>query len=292
MPRNQTNPQRARQAVSRFLSNVMQPLSRILMRYGYSAREAGNVTEWSFVRSYFDAPQMWVTGKPTFVQGAIKTGLSRQRVKALNALPAPDNAIFANRQNLAYRVVEGWVNDTDFHEEGKPAPLPITHMSRPCFKTLVMKYGNDVQYGPVLKDLESAGCIEMQDGRAVLINTTYGLNLLNEDRMDLTGCMLRRLAETTGHNLVHEAIEERLMQRMWRQTLIRVERVEEAKRIISEIAIKAGREADARLSKLADTSREAGVQYVEVGLISFIYQEMAANDGDHFKTTTEKGSSI
>lgn len=278
MSRNDISSQHTRETVSRFFSNVMQPLARILMRYGYSAREAGDVIGWSFVNSYFSTPQFWETGKPTFMQGAIKTGLPRQKVKQLRAMPSPDNAIFAARQNLAYRVVEGWVNDVAFHVDGAPSPLPITDMEKPCFKTLVMKYGNDVTYGPVLKDLESAGCVERREGLVVLVNVTYGLKLLDQDRMDLTGHMLRRLAETTAHNLVNESVEQRFMQRMWRQTLIRKERAEEAKRIISEIAVKAGREADARLSQLADTNREPGAEYVEIGLVSFVYRDVAAED--------------
>jgi len=291
MSRNDTSPRQTRATVSRFLSNIMQPLARILMRYGYSAREAGDVVRWSFVHSYFETAEFWETGRPTFTQGAIKTGLPRQQVNQLSAMPTPDESIFATRQNLAYRVVEGWVNDPHFHLNGAPAPLPITHRTDPCFKTLVMKYGNDVTYGPVLKDLESAGCVQTKDGVAVLINETYGLNLLHEDRMDLTGHMLKRMVETTGHNLTHENVAERRMQRMWRQTLIPREEADQARKIISEIAIRAGREADARLSELAHVNVKEGIDYVEIGLVAFIYEDAADRESGDFDNNNEKGSS-
>lgn len=261
----------ARASVSRFLSNIMIPLSRILMRYGYSARQAEDVAGWSFVRAFWKNPDFWSIDKPTYLQGAIKTGLPRSKVKALNDVPEPDKAVFAHRQNLAYRVVEGWVNDKDFHHGGKPAPLPITHHADPCFKTLVMKYGNDVLYGPVLKDLESAGCVSVVDGIVTLVNVTYGVNLVDEERLELTGYMLRRFIETSEHNLLHETPEDRRLHRVWRQSHVPVEHLKEVQEEVTELAIRAGREADAVMARYSHPEKQPEIQYAEIGLMSSLY---------------------
>lgn len=273
MTGSHTASKRTRASVSRFLSNIMEPLARIAMRYGYSAREATDVVRWSFVRSFFNTPEFWGGPTPTFVQGAIKTGLPRQQVKQLNALPVPDCAIFAYRQNLAYRVVEGWVNDPEFHRDGEPAELPVTHPREPSFNKLVMKYGNDVTYGPVLKDLESAGCVETRGSTVVLRNTTYGIHLVDEERMELGGYMLGRAVESTDHNLRYEPADQRLLQRVWRQVLIPVDSLREVQESVAAIAIRAGREADAELSRYAHTQRQSGIKYAEVGLVSFVFVE-------------------
>lgn len=232
--KEQVTADNARSAVARFFSNVMEPLARITMRFGYSAREACDATRWSFVRSYYRASELWSADNPTDMEASIKTGLTRPQVKLLRNVPGPDHAIFSNRQNLAYRVIEGWVNDPEYHKNGVPMALPLRHQNGPTFNKLVIQYGANTTFHPVLRDLKSAGCIEVKNDIVILKSATYGLHLMDEERMELTAFMLKRLAESTEHNLIHNAVEDRRMQRVWRQVLIPEGQDAEVRRQISE----------------------------------------------------------
>ena len=271
MSGSKTDSRKLREVISRFFSTVMVPMARMLMRYGCSAREAADVIRWSFVHSYFNTPEFWSTGKPSLIHGAIKTGIPRHHVKALRALSEPSSAIFANRQNLAYRVVEGWVNDTAFHCDGAPMALPLRYSSGPTFNKLVMTYGNGVTLWPVLYDLIDAGCIRLEGEIVILTSPTYGVHLLDEERLEVTGYMMRRFLETSEHNLYQAHREDRRLHRIWRQIYIPENKAIQLKQEIEAIAIKAGREADAWMAKHAHLRPEPNVRYVEICLLSSFY---------------------
>lgn len=250
----------------------MQPVSRIAMRFGYSAREVSDVTRWSFVHSFFSTPEFWRLGRPTVLQGAVKTGLARQQVNNLRQLKSPDDAIFSSRQNLAYRVIEGWMNDPLYQQDGKPMVLPLKHRPGPTLNKLVMHYGMNTTTGAALGDLVMVGCVELNDGMVTLVNPTYGANAFDQDKLELAGFILCKIAETFDHNLMHRESSERRVQRVWRQVLVPASKMTEARRLVSEMAIVAGREIDAELSKLAHASPQEGQRYEEIGVIMSVHE--------------------
>src|SRR5690606_14658580 len=140
---------------------------------------------------------------------------------------------------------------------------------------LARKYAADIRANSILDDLVAAGCVLVKNGMVRLVNPTYGLLSADGERLDIAGVMLRRLAETTDYNLRHADPAQRKMQRLWLQQQVPPHLVAEALRIASEIAVKAGREIDAELTKLSRAECREGEQPVEVGVGMFVYNEDA-----------------
>src|SRR5690606_36022557 len=82
----------SRAVLSRFGYTVLAPIVKIFMRFGWSARDFSDLARWVFVKVFYATPEFWRHGRPTALQGAIKTGLPRQQVKVLNDIPEPQLA--------------------------------------------------------------------------------------------------------------------------------------------------------------------------------------------------------
>lgn len=265
--------------ISNFVYAALIPLVRILIRYGWSVRDFADVARWVFVKAYYSTPESWRFGRPTALQGAIKTGLPRQLVRKLNEIPEPQQALFTQRQNLAYRVIEGWVRDAEFHIDGKPSSLPLRHRSGPTFNKLVMKYGNDVTLGSVLRDLCDGGCVTVENEIVTLVSQTYGINFLDEEKLAVAGYLLRRHGETTDHNLLHADFDARLVDRIWRQRAIPEARAAEALAWMQEALVRCGREIDAGLARFADRKPMKDTRYMEIGFGVYAFRDNEPGDG-------------
>lgn len=261
-----------RAVVGDFIDDIVRGSARTLMRFGASARDFADVSRWSFVKAFYSSPDLWVDGHPTAQKAAIKTGVPRALVKELNDTSSPYSALFNNKQNTAYRVIDGWVNDPEFHVDGEPMPLPLTNPTGPTFHRLVHKYGNDVTWHPILKDLEQEGCVVRQDRHVTLVNRTYGMAFLDEDKLRIAGHMIRRLSETTDHNLTESNLEKRRLQRFWRQTRVPVSKLEELKTRITEMAVANGRQIDKEMAAYA--SQNADEECVELGIATYLYESL------------------
>lgn len=261
--------------ISNFVYAALMPLVRILIRYGWSVRDFADVARWVFVKAYYSTPESWQFGRPTALQGAIKTGMPRQLVKKLNEIPEPQQALFTQRQNLAYRVIEGWVRDPEFHVDGKPSTLPLRHQPGPTFNKLVIKYGNDVTLGSVLRDLCDGGCVKVENGIVTLVSQTYGINFLDEEKLAIAGYMLRRHGETMNHNLLHRDLDARLVDRLWQQRAIPADRAAEAMAYMQDALVRYGREIDQGLARFADREPVKDRRYVTVGFGVYAFQDMA-----------------
>ena len=278
----------ARAVITEFIDNVVRGSARTLMRFGASARDFSDISRWSFVRAFYTTPDLWIDSRPTIQSASIKTGIPRAKARALNASKSPERNLFNKRQNLAYRVIDGWVNDAEFHADGKPASLPIRSFSGPSFNKLVMKYGNDVTYPAVLKDLENEGCVERHAAEVVLVNPTYGIQFIDQEKLRIAGYMMRRLAETTDHNLIHADPKDRKLQRVWRQMHIPVDRAEEVIEKVTEIAVSAGRQLDREMAKFAVQDRN-GEACVEIGIAMYLYEDPSVAVSDSSICVKPKG---
>lgn len=255
-----------RSSLARLLASAMRPLSRIFMRFGCSARDATDVTRWTFVDSFFGSRDLWRNGRASIQQASLKTGLQRVEVSRLRKLSAPEDVLLEYRQNLAARVLAGWVNDPVFHENGVPADLPVGAARGQSFSRLVRKYGLDANARAVLDDLKQARCVDVKDGIVTIIDQTYGVNLHDVDKLRITAYMLQALLDTAEHNLLHSDPAQLRLKRVWRQMFVPEERIDEAMAFSREVGVEAGRKIDRYLSMLADPEPRAGVRYVEIGV--------------------------
>ncbi|MBW3567535.1 MAG: hypothetical protein KY410_06185 [Proteobacteria bacterium] len=283
-PQIQVFEPQSRAILSRFGYSALAPIVRIFMRFGWSARDLNDLVRWVYVKVFYTTPEFWRFGRPTALQGAIKTGIPRSIVKQIHAIPEPQQVLFTLRQNLAYRVIEGWVNDTQFHIDGKATSLPMDAFDGPSFRKLVARYGNDVTYGSVLGDLCDVGCVKYEDGVVTLLNQTYGMNFLDEDKLMISAYMLQHHGETADHNLVHDDIDERRLHRFWFNSGVPKRLETKARELIQEQAVEAGRKIDKLLAELA-AGADSSEPRVELGLAMYFFQDGGIEEP---KTTTAR----
>lgn len=259
----------------RFAAAVLRPIIRSLLRLGISANEVNDLVRWLYVDEFYNRREFWHRRKPFGARAALLSGLSRKEVNRLSKIDQPDDAILTDQQNRAARVLAGWVNDPRFHENGQPAPLPVESKSAiASFERLVQLYSGDLTTRTVLDELVRAGCVVMdEEGRARLANQAYGPSTTPSEHLAASGFGLQRLAETVDFNVGHVTGSERRLQRIWRQHLIPAERVGDAKQLISEHAVEAGRTLDQALARMAHTKRHPDQEYREVGIGMYYFED-------------------
>lgn len=259
----------------RFAAAVLRPVIRTLLRLGISANEVNDLVRWLYVDEFYNRKEFWHRRKPFGARAALLSGLSRKEVNRLSKIDTPDDAILTDQQNRAARVLAGWVNDPRFHEEGKPAVLPIEAKSRiASFERLVQLYSGDLTTRTVLDELVRAGCVRLdRDGNATLIGQAYGPSTTPDDLLRTAGFGMQRLSETVDFNVANVTSSERRLQRVWRQRLIPTEKLGDAKQLIAEHAVEAGRSLDLLLARLAHSKPRPDQEYREVGIGMYYFEE-------------------
>lgn len=259
----------------RFAAAILRPIVRTLLRLGISANEVNDLVRWLYVDEFYNRKEFWHRRKPFGARAALLSGLSRKEVNRLSKIGTPDEAILTDQQNRAARVIAGWLNDRRFQVDGLPAALPVEAKSTiASFERLVQLYSGDLTTRTVLDELIRAGCVKMDAaGRACLVNQAYGPAATPEDQLVASGLGLKRLGETVDFNVGHVAGSERRLQRIWRQPLIPIERAGDAKQLITEMAVEAGRNLDQQLLRLAHSKPRPGQEYKEIGVGIYYFEE-------------------
>lgn len=259
----------------RFAASILRPIVRTLLRLGISANEVNDLVRWLYVDEFYHRREFWHRRKPFGARAALLSGLSRKEVNRLSQIDTPDDAILTDQQNRATRVLAGWVNDQRFHESGKPALLPIEAPNRMAtFERLVQLYSGDLTTRTVLDELVRAGCVKLDsEGNALLVNQAYGPTTAPEDALRIGGFAMQRLGETLDYNIAHVTGSERRLQRVWRQRLIPAERAGDARQLISEHVVDAGRTLDQQLARMAHAKPREGQEYREVGIGIYYFEE-------------------
>ncbi len=259
----------------RFAAKVLRPIVRILLRLGISANEVNDLVRWLYVDEFYNRKEFWHRRKPFGARAALLSGLSRKEVNRLSKIDSPDEAILTDQQNRAARVLAGWVADQRFHENGAPAPLHIEAKGKiASFERLVQLYSGDLTTRTVLDELIRSGCVSMDDaGRAIVVNRAYGPVSTPEEALRIAGFALQRLGETLDFNVSHVMGSERRLQRVWWQHAIPIEKVGDAKQLISEHAVEAGRTLDQALARMAHAKPRPDQEYREVGIGMYYFED-------------------
>lgn len=259
----------------RFAASILRPIVRTLLRLGISANEVNDLVRWLYVDEFYHRKEFWHRRKPFGARAALLSGLSRKEVNRLSHIDTPDDAILTDQQNRATRVLAGWVNDQRFHSNGKPALLPIEAPGKiATFERLVQLYSGDLTTRTVLDELVRAGCVQLDsEGNALLVNQAYGPTTAPEDALRIGGFAMQRLGETLDYNIANVSGSERRLQRLWRQRLIPAERAGDARQLISEHVVEAGRALDQQLARMAHSKPRDGQEYREVGIGMYYFEE-------------------
>lgn len=181
------------------VTRVLSPLVRLLLRHGVSHGEFSSWAKQAYVN---EASQHFgIDGKvPTVSRMAIVTGINRKEVKRLLDLPA-DIEPGIGKHNRALRVVTGWLQDAQFHDEhGEPATLAYGDAGDP-FNDLVKQYGGDVPARAVLDELLRVGTVKQESAGVHLLTHGYVPHESQEAMLDMFATSASDLLETLDFNL-------------------------------------------------------------------------------------------
>ena len=146
---------------------ILQPLVRILVRFGVSAGELKAIVDsvYAHVGSEYLAEQ---GERVTFSKLAVITGINRAFLPAILANPQDEFHPRSQTQlHRAARVLNGWHDDKLFQTNlGDPAVLPIDGEQR-SFRQLVELYSGGVYHRTMLSELERVGAIRLASGGRV-----------------------------------------------------------------------------------------------------------------------------
>lgn len=211
---------------------LLQPLVRILLRYGMSYGEFSEVVKSVYVeiaREDFTPPGE----KPTDSRVAILTGLTRKDVKRLREAGGEPKT--SSNVNRATRVLSGWYQDADFTgPDGQPIPL-ILEGKLDSFTALVRRYSGDMPPKTMLEELQRVHAVERtDDGKIHVLSRAYLPDYDDPSGIHELGAALHDLAATIDHNLNPQRRGAHYFQRMVSNERVRARSLPVFRRIVGE----------------------------------------------------------
>jgi hypothetical protein len=198
-----------RSALGLMCRRVLQPLVRILVRFGVSAGELKAIVDsvYAHAGSEYLAEQ---GEKVTYSKLAVITGINRAFLPAILANPQDEFRPRSNTQlHRAARVLNGWFDDKLFQTSfGDPAVLSVDGERR-SFRKLVELYSGGVYHQTMLSELERVGAIRLVGGDQVrAVRRTPISGSANIEYVLTTGETAGDLLNTLEHNLTSPAAEQ------------------------------------------------------------------------------------
>jgi len=127
------------------------------------------------------------------------------RFRLMNA--AKQESIGAPQHHRAARVINGWLNDEDYSQNGIAKTLEIGTE----FKALVSKYSGDITPRPILDELLRVGAVEKPTPNTLrLLVPAYIPHNSDEDLIQIFGDSVADLLSTMAYNLNSEPDTRRL----------------------------------------------------------------------------------
>lgn len=138
---------------------VMRPIIRMLLRNGVTYKSFSDLIKNMFVE--VAAEDYGINGRQTnTTRIAILTGLDRKTIKQIRDDSSTDKpAAAAENTDKITRVLSGWHTDTDFITADKTPKILSLNSEAPNLRTLLLRYGGDVQPTAMLKELKRAGVV-------------------------------------------------------------------------------------------------------------------------------------
>lgn len=189
---------------------ILRPLVRVLIRHEMSHAEFSELARRAYVQEAY--ANFGIKGrKMTHSRVAVLTGLSRKEVRRLANIDEFE-VVLSNTPNRAVRVIDGWLSDTEFQENGKPKDLPLQGETG-SFAALVARYSGDITLGAVVDELERVGVVERpQKDVVVLASQGYIPHADELEKVHIFSICTADLLDTAVHNLDSKP-EQRRFQR-------------------------------------------------------------------------------
>ncbi len=186
-------------SLQKAVTRVLSPLVRLLLRHGVSHGEFSSWAKQAYVNEA--VRHFGIDGKPPSVSRmAVVTGINRKEVKRLLELPA-DIEPSIGKHNRALRVVTGWLQDSQFHDD-RAEPAVLTYGdANDTFNVLVKQYGGDVPARAVLDELIRVGTVKQEGSEVELLTRGYVPHESKEAMLDVFATSATDLLETLDFNL-------------------------------------------------------------------------------------------
>lgn len=191
----------------RTISAILQPLVRILLRYGLSHSEFSEIAK----RVYVDVAHQHyrIEGrKQTHSRIAVLTGIPRKEVVRFVSMSADEPLNTRGPLNRAQLVMDGWADDPDFRDmEEIPARGGVG-----SFEDLVARYSGDITAGAVLDELLRVGAVARPTKDCVRrLAPAYAAREIPTDALLTLGDCVTNLLRSGLHNLEPGAEGSRLL---------------------------------------------------------------------------------
>lgn len=259
-----------------FLLNVMKPVVRIFLRFGFSTDQIHQVVRKLAVDIAMEHKEFRPSNRrQTFVaQAAIVTGLSRKEVARLRDVNTVEEVLVSAKINRAIRVLAAWRNDERYRNTGTDQPLqslPFKSLTGISFHKLVQEYAGDIPARAVLDTLIESGAVTRR-GQIIEMVRDFAYEATGQDdELELIGLVLNDVLGTAEYDLRPGA--DRRLFRTWYQTYMPLDRVSEAKTAIRERTLAFGRALDEQLSKMAHHKPQPGMEYRRIGLAACYFEQ-------------------
>ena len=180
---------------------LLRPIVRFLIKCGVSWREFSEVAKTAYVE--VATAEFGIRGRPTnSSKVAILTGLGRREVAKQREMLAAADQREPTYLNSATRVLSGWHQDADYLDsDGRPLDIPAVGPP-PSFEDLCRRYGGDIPYSALLKELRAVGAVSRGDDAAVrALSRVYIPLQVDPAKVLRAGSVLQDIGTTVVHDL-------------------------------------------------------------------------------------------
>jgi hypothetical protein len=191
-------------AIRAAVLRLLDPLVKWLLQAGVGVADFLPLVKIAYVRAASErgSASGAEPGRPNVSRIAVVTGLTRVEVAEILESGAAERPHERGRQR-AERVLSGWWNDSNFHDElGKPAILSLNGPRR-SFAALVERYSGARSLVAAIRDelLRVRAIKRLPDGRLQALSRTYATVRWDPDGVLAVGEQLNELCATLTHNL-------------------------------------------------------------------------------------------
>ena len=180
---------------------ILKPIIRILMRNDISHAEFSALAKQAYIdvaHKYFSIPNKKMTNSRV----AVLTGINRKEVLRLSRIKEESGDTLEGTPNRAKRVVNGWLNDSDFLDnDNNPLILNINNAQN-SFSELASRYSGDITIGAIIDELERIGVVKRLNNEQIqLIEKAYIPQTGELEKIDILSTCVTDLLSSAVYNL-------------------------------------------------------------------------------------------
>lgn len=192
-------------AILLMLARVLDPLVRMMLEAGIGIGEFVTVAKSAYVRGAREQGRRsgGEIKRPNVSRIAVVTGLTRLEVASILATGEAGPVAPDRGRQRAERVLAGWWNDADFHDDrGEPVSLPLRGPRR-SFQALVRLYsGERWRSATILDELLRVKAVrQLPDGRIKALSRSCAMVRWDPEGIASMGEQLAEHCETLLHNM-------------------------------------------------------------------------------------------